>query len=249
MRLVRYLSAVGCLAASTLAAIATTDVPLPREKPQLPTEAEAATDGPVNDQTTTPDEGAEPDRLLGRPVDDSALALCLADLERLGVVFEPVAEIEDAPCQVFAPLNVTALRGVSLSVSATLTCDMARATAEWLDDIVHPEARRLGADLTGLQVAASYICRTRNSQEGAEISEHGHANALDISAFLFETRPPIAVQPYDRLNSRETLFLDRVRTGACHHAMTVLGPGSDGFHADHIHLDAAPRSGGYRLCR
>jgi hypothetical protein len=29
----------------------------------------------------------------------------------------------------------------------------------------------------------------------------------------------------------------------------VLGPGSDAFHDDHLHLDLAERRGGYRLCQ
>jgi hypothetical protein len=29
----------------------------------------------------------------------------------------------------------------------------------------------------------------------------------------------------------------------------VLGPGSDGYHEEHIHLDIAERSHGYRICQ
>jgi len=31
--------------------------------------------------------------------------------------------------------------------------------------------------------------------------------------------------------------------------MTVLGPGSDGYHEEHIHLDLAERHNGYRICQ
>jgi hypothetical protein len=30
--------------------------------------------------------------------------------------------------------------------------------------------------------------------------------------------------------------------------MTVLGPGSDGYHEDHVHVDLAERRNDYRLC-
>jgi hypothetical protein len=30
--------------------------------------------------------------------------------------------------------------------------------------------------------------------------------------------------------------------------MTVLGPGSDGYHEEHVHVDLAERRGGYRIC-
>jgi hypothetical protein len=29
----------------------------------------------------------------------------------------------------------------------------------------------------------------------------------------------------------------------------VLGPGSDGYHEDHIHIDLAERRSGYRICQ
>ena len=31
--------------------------------------------------------------------------------------------------------------------------------------------------------------------------------------------------------------------------MTVLGPGSDGYHEDHVHVDLAERAGGHRMCQ
>ena len=40
-----------------------------------------------------------------------------------------------------------------------------------------------------------------------------------------------------------------MRTAACGWFTTVLGPGSDGYHEDHIHVDLAVRVSGYRLCQ
>ena len=31
--------------------------------------------------------------------------------------------------------------------------------------------------------------------------------------------------------------------------MTVLGPGSDGYHEEHIHLDLAERRNNYKVCQ
>ena len=39
-----------------------------------------------------------------------------------------------------------------------------------------------------------------------------------------------------------------LRESACHRFTTVLGPGSDGHHEGHIHLDVAERRHGYRIC-
>jgi hypothetical protein len=35
----------------------------------------------------------------------------------------------------------------------------------------------------------------------------------------------------------------------CGRFTTVLGPGSDGYHETHIHVDLAERRGGYRMCQ
>jgi hypothetical protein len=43
-------------------------------------------------------------------------------------------------------------------------------------------------------------------------------------------------------------FQDAVRGAACMDFSTVLGPGSNASHADHLHLDIIARTSGYRLC-
>jgi hypothetical protein len=40
-----------------------------------------------------------------------------------------------------------------------------------------------------------------------------------------------------------------LRASACQRFTTVLGPGSDGHHEGHIHLDVAERRHGYRICQ
>ena len=42
---------------------------------------------------------------------------------------------------------------------------------------------------------------------------------------------------------------DGLRMSACERFTTVLGPGSDGHHESHIHLDIAERRHGYRICQ
>jgi hypothetical protein len=43
-------------------------------------------------------------------------------------------------------------------------------------------------------------------------------------------------------------FREGLRKSACAQFTTVLGPGSDGSHEDHIHVDLLERRGGYRIC-
>jgi hypothetical protein len=42
-----------------------------------------------------------------------------------------------------------------------------------------------GKSLRGVVTLDSYDCRLRNGVANAKISEHGHANALDVRAFKF----------------------------------------------------------------
>jgi hypothetical protein len=42
---------------------------------------------------------------------------------------------------------------------------------------------------------------------------------------------------------------EALRRKTCARFTTVLGPGSDGFHETHVHLDLAERKGGYRMCQ
>ena len=44
-------------------------------------------------------------------------------------------------------------------------------------------------------------------------------------------------------------FRDKIKADVCARFMTVLGPGSDGYHEEHIHLDLAERRNDYRICQ
>lgn len=42
---------------------------------------------------------------------------------------------------------------------------------------------------------------------------------------------------------------EAIKKGACNRFTTVLGPGSDSSHKDHLHLDMRQRPRGYRICQ
>ena len=106
-------------------------------------------------------------------------------------------------------------------------------------------AAELGAPLAAITELDSYECRPRNNIIGAKLSEHGKGNALDIGAR--QARNGATLHLTDPLVSK--LFRERMRASACARFTTVLGPGSDGYHESHIHLDLAERSHGYRICQ
>lgn len=157
-------------------------------------------------------------------------------------------------CGALQPFKVAAADygRVALSPAAILRCTMITPVDDWVANVVSPAAAHyLGSPVVELKVAASYSCRTRNHILGGKLSEHGLANALDVSAFLLADGRKITVKRGWRGSSGEQAFLRAVHRGACERFTTVLGPNADRFHQDHFHFDLARHNakGTYRVCR
>jgi len=136
-------------------------------------------------------------------------------------------------------------RQVSVKPAAILRCKMATALADWIRNDIAPLAERLGSAVSNLDNFDSFECRGRNRVVGAQLSEHGRANALDVRAFKFVDGSTISLT--DRTVPRG--LRESVLHSACTRFSTVLGPGSDGYHEDHIHLDLMERRNNYRICQ
>lgn len=149
-------------------------------------------------------------------------------------------------CGATDTVRVREVAGVRLSQGAIMTCDTARALKTWVERGIKPAFRRRGP-VVELRVAAHYVCRTRNHKAGAKISEHGRAQAIDISAFTMRDGEVITV--LKGWGQGTTLKpLRQVWKSACGPFGTVLGPNADSYHRDHFHVDIARyRSGPY--CR
>ena len=150
-------------------------------------------------------------------------------------------------CGVDEPVQVTAIGSIGLSAGAVMDCTTARALDAWVRQAVVPKVGRTGGGVARLEVAAHYACRSRNNVKGARISEHGRGRAIDISGITLKNGSTITVLKgwNDPAQGR---LLKALHEAACGPFGTVLGPNSDRFHADHLHLDTARyRSGSY--CR
>jgi hypothetical protein len=133
---------------------------------------------------------------------------------------------------------------VPLSPPATLRCTMAEAVANWVREDVAPAALKLGSPLRGVDNFDSYECRGRNRVRGATLSEHGRANALDVRGIRLDNGEIVRLTDVNV----DKEWREAMRASACARFSTVLGPGSDGNHEDHIHLDLAERRGDYKTC-
>jgi hypothetical protein len=136
-------------------------------------------------------------------------------------------------------------RQVLLKPAAIMRCKMASAIADWLRNDMVPLATSLGTTLADLDNFDSFECRGRNRVVGAKLSEHGLANALDVRELKLGNGRSISLT--DRAAPREVR--EKVLASVCARFTTVLGPGSDWYHEDHIHIDLAERRGGYRICQ
>jgi hypothetical protein len=134
---------------------------------------------------------------------------------------------------------------VAVKPAAILRCKMASAIADWIRTDMTPLAKSLGSIISDLDNFDSYECRGRNRVAGALLSEHGRANALDVRALKLANGQSISLT--DRTVSRE--LRESVLHSVCARFTTVLGPGSDWYHEDHIHLDLMERHNNYKICQ
>jgi hypothetical protein len=134
---------------------------------------------------------------------------------------------------------------VAVKPAAILRCSMASAIADWIRTDMAPLASGLGSEITDLDNFDSFECRGRNRVAGAQLSEHGRANALDVRGFRLANGQSISLT--DRNVPRE--LRENVLHSVCARFTTVLGPGSDWYHEEHIHLDLMARHNNYRICQ
>ena len=148
-------------------------------------------------------------------------------------------------CGVADPVEITSVDGIALTTPAKVDCPTAIALNAWVRGAVKPGFANKGGGLEALRVAADYVCRPRNNVAGARISEHGKGKAIDISGFLLASGAEVTVAG-DYRRGAYSKVLKSIHRAACGPFGTTLGPGSDGMHENHLHLDtAAYRSGSY----
>ncbi|NVO14147.1 MAG: extensin family protein [Rhodoplanes sp.] len=203
-------------------------VPLPRPRP-----------------ITAPAKPPEPDPKI--------LAERDACLERLAVVAEAEPEPPAAgqpACQAQDLVRLSAIRlaggeRVAVAATARIRCTLAEALVAWMRDDVAALMTPSGGRPATMVVDTSYECRPRNRIAGAKISEHGRGNAVDLRGFvLADGRSVGLTDPIADKTLRSALA-----KSVCARFTTVLGPGSDGYHEDHVHLDLAERRKDFRICQ
>ena len=233
--------------------------PRPPDAPVIEPEKPAAAKQPPAEVGKPAEQAASPPLPQPRPADapaeqpaspppPSACRLALTDAIAIAPSIPDIKGPGDCGGEDLVRLEAVVLpdkRRVSLKPAATFRCPMATAVADWIRTDMAPLAASRGSVISDLDNFDSFDCRGRNGVTGAKLSEHGHANALDVRGLKLANGQSISLT--DRTVSRE--LRESVLHSLCARFSTVLGPGSDGYHEEHIHLDLMERHNNYKICQ
>ncbi len=214
--------------------------PFPRPRP-----AEAPSRTPAHEPAEKPE-----------PVIDQA---CLDRLGAAGIDFESITLPAGTKvgCAVDTPVRLKAIKlaprwrtSIRLPDEPTLACRFGERFGHWLRDLVAPlVAGELAVELKSVRTGPGYECRNRNRAEAGKISAHASGLAADVASFELANGRTLAVKPDGDERMRDTF--SAIRIAACGWFTTVLGPGSDAAHTDHMHVDIIQHGSSerYRICQ
>jgi hypothetical protein len=181
---------------------------------------------------------------------------CGTQLAALGLLTEvPPKQVSDnAACKIDDAIRLTSMtfkgRTVGFPDRPILDCKAATAVGLWLRDMALPLTEAtLGSPVAAMGTGPGFECRNRNRAKTGKLSAHANGLAIDMAMIrLVDNRTLVVEQPNGEAQKQ---LLDALRRSACGWFTTVLGPGSDAAHADHLHLDVEPRgiSGTSRFCQ
>jgi hypothetical protein len=188
------------------------------------------------------------DVTLPRAEAEAACASLLADANLVTSVRPAIAG--EGGCGIAAPVSLLAVvlqdkRRIEIAPAPVMRCDLAARVGAYIRETVAPVAEAYGRQIKRVVTADSYDCRGRNRQAGARLSEHATGGAIDLSAIEFADGSVLRLA--DKANDASVAAA--LKDSACARFSTVLGPGSDGYHEDHVHLDLAQRRNGYKICQ
>jgi len=170
--------------------------------------------------------------------------VCFKALDDAGVLYTPLEDAaEDEKCGLN---NALTLDRTLTPYSATLsmTCAQTAAVYTWERHVARPAAVEIfGSPIARIETYGSFSCR--NIAGSNRLSQHAHANAVDISGFRLENGRLIDVKTHWKQGGLEEKFLKRVHNGGCDIFSVTLGPDYNAAHKDHFHFDMGPG----RVCR
>lgn len=224
---------------ATLDAVSTSEADVPVPIPRPPDLEHMASLPPVEAAAPKP------------PVSEQALSLCagiLATGHLEAVQVPPV--IGAGGCGIETPVKLSAFflkdgTRIPIEPAALMRCQLADSLATWVREDLAPLAEKNGSKLAKIQDADAYDCRGRNRVVGAMMSEHGLGNAFDVRGMTLADGRQLTISKSESARP----FMEGMKGSVCTRFRTILGPGSDGYHEDHVHLDMRERRNPKPFCQ
>lgn len=239
-----------------------TDVPLPQERPAAADAPEAPeavenesaapvplprptpeTRAPAAEEPVVPDAKPEAEPAPVAEAGDERVYQTACPAVLLGLVeAEANPPLVEDQCGERSPLTVTAVlangRMVPLSTPLITNCAMASALPAWVSAVDGYATSALKSPLGEVVTGTSYMCRKRNNASEGFTSEHGFANAVDVTGFTLDDGRSIGVEGnWMPAGDPEGRLLRFAHDAGCTGFTTVLGPEANALHHDHLHLD------------
>jgi hypothetical protein len=184
-----------------------------------------------------------------------ALQQCLAELKQAGGRFEELGRFEKEGCVLDGAVALDVIAStfgdINISGKPVMLCSFARQFTLWVTEAGAPlTLAYTGKRLRGIETGPGLVCRNRYNKSDEKVSEHAKGNALDIAAFLIEGGKRIAVGEASKGGGLDGKLMRAFRATGCGYFTTILGPGSNAAHEEHLHFDYGlhGKSTNYRIC-
>ena len=185
--------------------------------------------------------------------------ICLSELKAAGFEIEPAEppQVANELCRIETPVRLKAVpvstrheSTVRLTDQPVLACRFAGPFGRWIGDLVAPLVAGIkGTELKAVRTGPGFECRNRNRATTGKLSAHAKGLAIDIAGFELANGTSLWIKP--GAGTAPDSALSALRTAACGWFTTILGPGSDEAHHDHLHVDVEQHgsSNRYRICQ
>ena len=191
---------------------------------------------------------SRPTGVASRPVMPNAnTQACFGQLQQAGIAFTALPDRDfGGGCTAMNSVRLDDI-GTPTSNLGPMTCTLAEKFAGWVRFAVKPAARQVyGEDIVRVETMGTYACRSVvGNRPTTRLSQHAHANAVDVSAFILADGRRVPVLGGWNGDERSQRFLRLVHQSACRRFGTVLSPDYNAAHRDHFHFDMS----GQGYCR
>jgi len=182
--------------------------------------------------------------------DNPSFRQCTARLDAAQVRYTPLPnQNHGGGCAVIDAVKLMDIGTPTANLGA-MTCPLAATFAAWARYAVRPAARLyLGSEVVRIETFGTYACRDVRGTGGTiagKRSEHAHANAVDIAAFVLADGRRVSVLADWHAGGPPAQFLRVIHQSACKRFPTVLSPDYNAAHRDHFHFDMGGKGG---FCR